>query len=465
MEKKILILFFLTFFFYGGHGDAAELEAGKGRSFATISAALEAAQEGDTILVYPGQYKEKLEIDKSIILKSVKKHQAVIIGNNQKHVITIKSPNVVIQGFKIKESGEDFLKNDAGILVDKANHAEILDNHFTDVLFGIYLDSSDQHVIKNNQIEGLKGKRLSERGNGIHFYNTKNNEVDRNKIENVRDGMYFDHADETIVTNNQISHVRYGLHYMWSNHNTFRNNYFSENVSGAAIMFSKFINLDHNVFMNNRGHRAFGIFFQTAEESVVKNNLFINNSIGIYSDLSRGNTIRNNTMMQNDIGMEMLGSNWDNKIYQNDFIENLQQVSVNELNIQDQWSKDNKGNYWSDYAGIDMWKDGVGDKEYHSGSSFDYLMYKYPHFRLFIESPTAKMLQMVDQMFPVLERAEIVDPYPLMKRENGEKDWEDMYSNKSKQAGVITFLLSISLTLLSVAMIRRIKKRFNQNQN
>ncbi|MEC1718176.1 nitrous oxide reductase family maturation protein NosD [Schinkia azotoformans] len=466
MGKKtgLISVFFsiLILCFMHGQSYAAELEVGKDKMYETISSAIEQAGNGDIIKVYPGNYKEKLEITKSLTLESIEKEKAIIEGDKQKHVITIKSPNVVINGFKIKGSGENFLDNDAGILIDQNNDAKIINNVFEDVLFGIYIDSSEGNLIKDNEIYGFKDKKFSERGNGFHFFNSKNNTIDGNIISDVRDGMYFDHSDKTVVTNNKISGIRYGLHYMWSNDNSFKNNYFSNNVSGAAIMFSKKINLEQNIFENNRGYRAFGMFFQTVEDSVVENNLFFNNSIGINSDLSRGNVFRKNTIIQNDIGMEVLGSNWDDVIYENSFIDNLQQVLVNEVKINDQWYYGNRGNYWSDYSGIDIEKDGTGDTEHHSGSAFDFFMYKYPHFRLFVESPTAKMLQTVDKMFPVIERAEVVDPFPLLEDLNSEAFLADIETETSKKAGMITFLVSLVVVLLSIRLLVRLSTRFGR---
>lgn len=466
MGKKISLIsamFSLALFlFMDGPSYAAELEVGINKSYESITSAMEQAENGDLIKVYPGTYQEKLKITKSITFESIEKHKAIIEGDNQKHVITIKSPSVVFDGFTIRGSGENFLDNDAGILIDQKNDAKIMNNVFENVLFGIYVDSSEGNLIKDNEIHGFKDKKFSERGNGFHFFNSKNNTIDGNIISDVRDGMYFDHSDKTTVTNNKISGIRYGIHYMWSNDNSFKNNYFSNNVSGAAIMFSKRIHLEQNIFENNRGYRAFGMFFQTVEDSIVENNLFFNNSIGINSDLSRGNIFRKNTIVQNDIGMEILGSNWDDVIYENSFVDNLQQALVNEIKINDQWYYENKGNYWSSYSGIDLEKDGIGDSAHHSGSAFEFFMYKYPHFRLFVESPTAKMLQTVDKMFPVIERAEVVDPFPLIEDLNSREFLNDMETKTSKTVGIITFFVSLVVVALSISILVRISIRFGR---
>lgn len=94
--------------------------------------------------------------------------------------------------------------------------------------------------------------------------------------------------------------------------------------------------------------------------------------------------------------------------------------------------------------------------------SFDFFMYKYPHFRLFVESPTAKMLQTVDKMFPVIERAEVVDPFPLLEDLNSRAFLEGMETETSKKAGMITFLVSLVVVLLSIRLLVRLSTRFGR---
>jgi len=436
---------------------AAELEVGEDQPFKTISSALGEANNGDTIKVHPGIYQEKLIIDKSVTLESMYLHEATIQGDYDRHVILITSPGVTIKGFTITASGQNYLDDDAGIYVKDADGTKIIDNLIEDVLFGIYIDSSDNTLIENTSITGLEDRQFTRRGNGIHLYKTKGNTVDGVSIKETRDGIYFDFCDYSTVVNSDVSYVRYGLHYMSSDHNTFSHNHFSHNVSGAAVMFSQWIHLDNNVFEMNTGPRNFGMFFQRVEDSIVENNLFFQNSIGFYADLSYRNTFQNNTIIQNDVGMEILGSNWDNEFSENSFIDNLQQVSVNEIRVNDLWYKEGLGNYWSDYSGIDMTKNGIGDTEYRSGTAFEYLMQSYPHMRLFLESPAANMLKTVDAMFPVLERAEIVDEYPLMQDPNAQS-LAQITTQSSQGIGLLVFCISLVIVAFWLVVIARVSR-------
>ncbi|MDR2035155.1 MAG: nitrous oxide reductase family maturation protein NosD [Coriobacteriales bacterium] len=462
MGKKTCLIFALLFILIpAASASAAELEVGQDKPFATISSALDAAQDGDVIRVAPGVYTENLLINKAVTLESVERHQAVINGSYTRHVVEARDARVVIKGFTICSSGRNYLDNDAGILIEGASNSEVIDNKLQDVLFGIYVSECENVLLKDNSITGFEEEQFSKRGNGIHFFNTRNNLADGNVITATRDGIYFDQCDKTTVSNSCVTFVRYGLHYMSSDDNVFRYNYLGHNVSGAAIMFSLNITLDHNVFAENTGPRCFGLFFQLVSDGVIENNLFFKNNIGVYSDLSNRLYFKNNTMMQNDIGMEMLGSNWENVFTDNSFLDNFQQVSVNEIRTNDFWSHEGRGNYWSDYSGIDTQKDGVGDTAYRSGSAFEYSMYEFPFMRLFSESPTANLLKTVDAMFPVVKRAEIVDEFPLMH--DGNTDLlEKIVSQKSTAAGVVTFAVSLCAVLLGVGFMRTVSRSFKK---
>ena len=133
-------------------------------------------------------------------------------------------------------------------------------------------------------------------------------------------------------------------------------------------------------------------------------------------------------------------------VYQNNFIDNLQHLSINEQTTRIDWFKGKRGNYWSDYEGVDVYGKGIGEPKYQSGNLFEYLMTKYPHTRLFIQSPTAKMLEAIDRWFPVVSRPSVTDPYPLMEPVRHET--YDQLRRRPEEVGGAAFALVISAALL-----------------
>ena len=346
MERKVILcLFFIAILFVGmpEKAESAVREVGEGKPYAQLTEALRVAESGDVIRVYPGEYRGNLVIDRSVTLEAVEIGKAKIIGTGEGNVITVRHPGVTIRGFEISSGGLNYLKNDAAIMVTR-DGARIEKNRIRQSLFGIYLKKSSNHVIRENDIVGREERSFSERGNGssnLLFPPQPGGE----KPLSPRAGRdlcgVFPPQPASLQPGGGLP-VRCPL-YVVRRQSCLRGIVFLRNVSGAAIMYSKRVKLTNNRFENSQGMRSFGMFFQTVEDSEAYDNLFLHNSIGIFSDLSRNIQIHHNTFLANDIGMEMLGSNWDGVVYQNNFIDNLQQLSVNEQTTKIDWSRGEKG--------------------------------------------------------------------------------------------------------------------------
>ena len=73
--------------------------------FATISDAIEWADDGDTIAVCAGTYNEKLRIDKAVTVKGPSTgERAVLIGPPDDSAVSIRSSGVALQWFTINSS-------------------------------------------------------------------------------------------------------------------------------------------------------------------------------------------------------------------------------------------------------------------------------------------------------------------------------------------------------------------------
>jgi parallel beta-helix repeat protein len=134
-----------------------------------------------------------------------------------------------------------------------------------------------------------------------------------------------------------------------------------------------------------------GVLLKTSNHSRITRNLLYNCSIaGIYlREHSTSNVIQGNTLADNTNGIWVADLTCvDNRIYHNNFVNNLRHVMVLEEIGGWHHSYPSGGNYWSNYTGVDAFSgpdqdqvgsDGIGDSP-HS-SVFDQYPYVSPlHF-------------------------------------------------------------------------------------
>ena len=88
----------------------------------SISAMIRSAQPGDTVQVAHGFYAEQLMIDKPITLQGL--DRPTISAQGTGHVIRVRSPDVRIQGFILRDSGVDLSAKNAGGPVKRASKTE-----------------------------------------------------------------------------------------------------------------------------------------------------------------------------------------------------------------------------------------------------------------------------------------------------------------------------------------------------
>jgi len=78
------------------------------------------------------------------------------------------------------------------------------------------------------------------------------------------------------------------------------------------------------------------------------------------------------------------------------------------------WSKDGRGNYWSDNPAFDLNGDGIADTAYRPNDLVDRVLWTAPAAKVLINSPAVQVLRWAQAQFPALYPGGVVDTHPLM---------------------------------------------------
>ena len=382
-----------------------------------LAAVVKAAAPGDVIEVARGMYRVNLLIDKPLTLRGI--DRPTLSGGNQGDTIRVTSPDVVIEGLIVRDSGDSLKHQNAGIyLYPGAHRAVVRSCDLTYNLFGLWIEKADDVLIEHNTITGKREYGSSQRGNGVQLYNTQRARIFNNNISFVRDALYVDVSHHAVFRGNKLHHSRYGTHYMNSYHNLWEDNDTYYNRGGLALM-----EVRDQVVRNNRawGNSDHGIMLRTLQDSVIENNIVAGNNRGFFIYDVEYIKLNGNLVVDNVVGVHLAAGSTRNEVEGNDFIGNREQVRY--VGARDErWGVKN-GNHWSSYLGWDRDGDGVGDVPYEANDMVDRLTWRYPSMKLLLASPAVQALRLVGQQFPVLRVPSVVDPKPRMQPTN--QQWSE----------------------------------------
>ncbi|MEX0289973.1 MAG: nitrous oxide reductase family maturation protein NosD [Flavobacteriaceae bacterium] len=376
----------------------------------SISEGIAKAVPSDTVLVKAGAYKEyNLVIDKPLTL--IGENYPIIDGEDQGEIITIVSDGVTIDGFFIINVGTSYTTDYAAVRVVKSKDFLLQNLVLEHLFFGIYLEKAQSGRVYNNKIIGDAVEEFNS-GNGIQLWYCKNIEVEKNIVQHVRDGIYLEFSDDIVIKNNlSANNLRYGLHFMFSNDDVYEDNIFENNGAGVAVMFSKEIKMLRNTFRKNWGTTSYGLLLKEINDADIVGNTFDNNTTGITIEGSNRVNYNKNTFMNNGWALKVRGACYGNSFINNNFFYNSFDVSYNSKlndNVFDQ-------NYWSEYTGYDLDKNGIGDVPFRPVKLFSYIVNRTPETIVLLRSLFMDIIDFSEKVSPVFTPDDLVDANPLMK--------------------------------------------------
>jgi parallel beta-helix repeat protein len=183
--------------------------------FTSIQAAIDNASSGDTVLVYGGNYREKIEISKSISLIGEDRDSTIIGSDSADSLVLIRADKVTVKNFTIRKT----------VTGASGTGIQIL---------------SGYNVISQNKILGIQV--------GILIYSYSSNTISDNIISlNTDTGVSILLSSGNFLSNNLISNNSQGISISFSGNNVFSENTISNNSVGVII----FPNSNNNVFYHN----------------------------------------------------------------------------------------------------------------------------------------------------------------------------------------------------------------------
>ncbi|HEC80968.1 MAG TPA: DUF1565 domain-containing protein [Thermoplasmatales archaeon] len=204
---------------------------GKGK-YSSIQNAVNHASDGDTVIVQPGVYYEKITINKPITLVGSGADKTVITCKNASEVFTItestdiiriNADNCTIQGFTITSPSKELSSRTHGIVINSSNN-RIVNNTISHCAYGIYT-----------------------------YHKTRGNNISHNIVTDNKYGIYlFFGTENNIILRNNVSYNDYGIRVKSINNTVFENLILRNNVMGVYLCCVAAGNLVYgNAFIGN----------------------------------------------------------------------------------------------------------------------------------------------------------------------------------------------------------------------
>jgi len=384
--------------------------------YPTIQAAIDAANEGDTVIVNPGTYNEHVKITKSLKLLGSGR-ESVIVGDGAGHTVEILRgvTNVTFAKFAVKGSRWPLL---AGIYIGGINNI-VKENLVTGHYHGIYMWDSSDNTLRNNsltynrynlEVWGLTPTHFlhdidnsnTVDGKPVYYWvNKQTNQVPNDagyvaivnsanitvkdlNLSNNGQGLLLAYSTNSVVQNVTCSNNIRGVHMVLSDNNILVENNVSENAESGLLLITS---SNNDIHRNDITYNKWGIQLSYSlllpargRNNIIRNNNVANNYEAIVLSASENNTISGNKIIKNKHYGLTLGFSSDNNIildnvimgneygiwidrsshnfiYHNNFINNTIHAGVSPYKSSTNTWDDgypSGGNYWGDYQGADL---------------------------------------------------------------------------------------------------------------
>ena len=304
-EQKLLIFLVILLTLGPGSIGYASAQTHYVYSEGSIQAAIDRADQGDTIFVYNGTYTENVDINKPITLQGEGADVVnVEAADSEDHVFEVSANHVNISGFNLTGAhGATYSRVyyrdywTAGVyLTSNSDHCNIYNNKLCDNDYGVRICESFNNIISNNsgsiRMEYANNNNVLNNSGHIHLLGSNNNTASNNNASDYDLGILLEDSSNNTFINNTASNNEEGMLLVYSSNNKLINNTANSNIWNGIYLFdSSNCTFTNNIILNN----SCGIFLGSKSNS----NSFMCNTFkngGLFIDGCYGNTVKNNTI-------------------------------------------------------------------------------------------------------------------------------------------------------------------------
>lgn len=308
----------------------------------TIQEAIDNSLEGDTIYVRNGLYSEHINVPWAVDLRIIgeERSSTIIDGNWSGPIVMIFcGVNVTFANFTVRNAGWTSWESDNGIVLKWTNSSLVTDCIVTGCAFGIreWSEFWAPHGAMIGHWNVISGNTVSD-------------------CTQIAIGSAHESSVDHVIANNTITNC--------SNWGIYFNNPYNMQIIGNHIFGteSQYVRLCIHLQVGGSNNTISGNSMEYAEQ-------------GIRLDYADNSVVRENTLenCNVDCGVYLGSETSGNIVYHNNFIGYTPVIDYGS----NSWDNGCEGNYWSDYTGADLDKDGVGDTELPCWYDYCPLMNRY----------------------------------------------------------------------------------------
>ncbi len=320
--------------------------------YSSIQEAINNSKSGDTVFVKSGIYFEHIVVDKNgLRLAGENRDTTIIDGAGTGNTVYVEANNTEVSGFTAQNSGCNF--TESGIYLNSLFNTSISNNKVSSNHLGVYLSSSPNCVLRDNNMTGnfynfgVSGHNLQEYIHDIDVSNIVDEKpiiywVNQTNKQPPANAGYVAIINSTKITVENLTLTKnwQAVLLAYTTNSIIKNVTVTSNMDAIwLIECSNCVVYGNNVNENNWGGIALVNSYLC---SVQCNNVNSNKEYGIFLSYSS-----------------------DNIFYHNNLNNNKRQVWLYGVN-NNVWDAGNLigGNYWSNYNGTDSKGDNIGDTPY-----------------------------------------------------------------------------------------------------